>query len=50
MAVNNSLSKTNQKVGITAFLNSAKVLENVEQALGKAQINQSLLVLYLVNP
>lgn len=37
MAVSNSLAKTNgnQKLGITAFLNSAKVLENVEQALGK---------------
>jgi recombination protein RecT len=37
MAVNNSLAKTNgnQKLGITAFLNSEKVLDNIEQALGK---------------
>ena len=37
MAVQNTLAKSNgnQKLGITAFLNSAKVLENVEQALGK---------------
>lgn len=36
MAVNNSLvkSKGNQKLGITAFLNSEKVLGNIEQALG----------------
>lgn len=35
MAVNNSLVQKKQKVGITAFLNSEKVLGNVEQALGK---------------
>lgn len=36
MAVNNSLvkSKGNQRLGITAFLNSEKVLGNIEQALG----------------
>lgn len=36
MAVNNSLVKTqgNQRLGITAFLNSEKVLGNIEQALG----------------
>lgn len=35
MAVQNSLAKTTKKVGITAFLNSEKVLDNIEQALGK---------------
>lgn len=35
MAVNNSLAARSQKMGITAFLNSEKVLGNVEQALGK---------------
>ena len=37
MAVKNTLAKTNgnQRLGITAFLNSEKVLENIEQALGK---------------
>lgn len=36
MAVNNSLvAKQNQKLGMTAFLNSEKVLMNIEQALGK---------------
>ena len=35
MAVNNSLAKTTKKVGITTFLNSEKVLDNIEQALGK---------------
>ena len=36
MAVNNSLvqPKGNQRLGITAFLNSEKVLGNIEQALG----------------
>ena len=36
MAVNNSLvqAKSNQRLGITAFLNSEKVLGNIEQALG----------------
>jgi recombination protein RecT len=36
MAVNNSLVKSegNQRLGITAFLNSEKVLGNIEQALG----------------
>lgn len=37
MAIQNSLVKSsNKKVGITAFLNGEKVLENIEQALGKA--------------
>lgn len=35
MAVQNSLAQKNQKVGITAYLQSEKVLMNVEQALGK---------------
>ena len=35
MAVNNSLAARSQKMGITSFLNSEKVLGNVEQALGK---------------
>ncbi len=37
MAVKNSLTTTNgnQRLGITAFLNSEKVLNNIEQALGK---------------
>jgi recombination protein RecT len=35
MSVNNSLAKTNQRLGMTAFLNSEKVLMNIEQALGK---------------
>ena len=35
MAVANSLAQKNQKVGITAYLQSEKVLMNVEQALGK---------------
>lgn len=36
MAVNNQLvqKQQNQKIGITAFLNSEKVLGNIEQALG----------------
>ena len=41
MAVNNSLvQKSNQRLGITAFLNSEKVLGNVEQALGKVNKQQ----------
>lgn len=35
MAVNNSLVQSAPKKGITAYLNSEKVLGNVEQALGK---------------
>ena len=35
MAVSNQLASRTQKVGITAFLNSEKVIGNVEQALGK---------------
>ena len=37
MAVQNSLqkAKSNQRLGITAFLNSEKVIGNIEQALGK---------------
>lgn len=35
MAVTNSLAKSNQKLGITEFLNNEKVLGNIEQALGK---------------
>ena len=35
MAVNNSLQVKKQKTGITQFLNSEKVLGNIEQALGK---------------
>ena len=36
MAVKNTLTTNgNQRLGITAFLNSEKVLENIEQALGK---------------
>lgn len=36
MAVNNSLAqKQGQRLGITAYLNSEKVLGNIEQALGK---------------
>lgn len=35
MAVNNSLMARQQKTGITAFLNSEKVLGNIEQALGR---------------
>lgn len=41
MAVNNSLVKQqNQRLGITAFLNSEKVLGNIEQALGKVNKQQ----------
>lgn len=36
MAVTNSLATRTQKTGITAFLNSEKVIGNIEQALGKA--------------
>ena len=35
MAVTNSLTARNQRVGITTYLNSEKVLGNIEQALGK---------------
>lgn len=35
MAVSNSLQTRTQKTGITQFLNSEKVLGNIEQALGK---------------
>ena len=37
MAVNNSLvakAEPKQKIGLTAFLNSEKVLMNINQALG----------------
>ena len=37
MSVNNSLVQKQQRVGITAYLNSEKVLGNIEQALGKAE-------------
>ena len=41
MAVQNSLTaKSNQRLGITAFLNSEKVLGNIEQALGKVNKQQ----------
>lgn len=35
MATNSLAAKTNQKLGMTAFLNSEKVLMNIEQAIGK---------------
>lgn len=37
MAVQNSLQKQTQRTGITAYLNSEKVLGNIEQALGKTE-------------
>ena len=41
MAVQNSLAnRNNQRLGITAFLNSEKVLGNIEQALGKVNKQQ----------
>lgn len=41
MAVQNSLTTSNnQRLGITAFLNSEKVLGNIEQALGKVNKQQ----------
>lgn len=36
MAVSNSLQPKTQKLGITSYLNSEKVLGNIEQVLGKA--------------
>lgn len=35
MAVNNSLTKTKERLGLAAFLNAEKVVGNIDQALGK---------------